>query len=277
MNNSQEDKFRLEGLILGDSTYEAGLLARKMGDSAGEVLRKLISNKDPHVRQNVLELAGELEGVDNARLILASLNDEDTDVRILAGSLLDVCTHKELLPVLLDAMKKQSEKKIPDQKLLGSLALQIGVVGGPEQIPALKESGKKVTDPEHHRQFMLARARLGDSEARADLIRRLEHPIASERFQALRDCIYVQDKTLAANFWLALHDYREVIMLTLPGSPQQVGARICDVAVYVMKNLGYTFTFPVDSLWTRKDVEIEEARKVVAEIVKNQSGTGIHP
>ena len=259
MHEPQDDKARLKELIVTDKVYEAGLLARKMAGAAAGAMHPLLKHKEPRVRRNVIEVAGELGGVENARLILAGLDDGDGEVRSLAALFVDVCAHKELLPSLLSVMEKQS-----DQMLLGSLALQVGTLGGREQIPALKEFGKKVSDPEQSRYFSLAKAKLGDGEARDELVRRFTHPDAPVRFQALRDCLYVLDKTLAAEFGPALEDYRDVIKLTLPESREQVSARVCDAAVYVMKNLGYAFSFRVDSLWVRKESELKEARGVVA-------------
>jgi HEAT repeat protein len=252
-------KESLRDLILRSQVFEAVTLAREMGGVRDEVLRELIPHEDARVRRDVLEVAAELDDASSGRLVLGALEDPDGEVQTLAAALVDVCGHRELLPDLLEAIEKHDESG-----LRGDLALQIGSVGGAPQIPTLREYLRGSVDDSLRRKLQLALARLGDEAARQDLIRRLENGDAGVRFDALQDCLYVQDRSLAEHFGPALQDYREIIELTVPEDPVDATARICDSAVTVMQNLGYAFTFSAEDLWVRSEAELEEARAIVS-------------
>ena len=109
-----------------------------------------------------------------------------------------------------------------------------------------------------------ALARLRDRDARQALVDRLLDDQLGVRFNALQDCVYVQDPTIAAHFGPALADLRDVVTLTIPEEQPTVVARIADVAAMVMANLGHQLSYPAEVLTRFSNAQLEEARKVVA-------------
>jgi HEAT repeat protein len=254
----EELRGQLRSFILGDRVFEAEQILKKMGQDASPVLQELSKSKKTRVRTNVLELAGQLGDVESCRLILRSLDDPEEEVRNLATFQLNKCSHRELIPEMTTALEEH-----PDPQTRGTLSLQLGMIGSKEQIPPLRKYHNQAKDPELRHQIGLALTRLEDSDARHELVQRLLRRDQSARYGALQDCVYIQDKSLAAYFGPALEDLRNAIQVTLPEEKPTVYARICDVAVSVMAALGYKFSFSAESLGIRSPEELEEAKKIV--------------
>ena len=252
---------QLRNFILSDQVFEAETTLKKIGKDAVPVLRELIKSEKVRVRSNVLELAGQLGDIESCSLILRALDDPDDEVRNLAIFQINKCSHRELIPDMFIALERHS-----DPRTRGTLSLQLGMIGNKDQIPLLKKYLGKAKDPELRHQIGLALTRLGDLEARAALIQRLSDGDSSVRYRALQDCLYIQDKSLAAYFTLALEDFRNVVQLTIPGEKPAVYARICDIAVTVMEGLGYKFSFTAETVQIRSGKELEEAKKIVSSI-----------
>jgi HEAT repeat protein len=258
MTEREAKRVELREQILSDNLFEAETLAPEMAGDAHRVLQELAGNNDAHVRSNVLELAGTLGGADCGRLILRGLDDPNWDVKEVAASLIDVCAHRELLPEIVKAMEDHDEPSIR-----GDLALQVGMIGTEEQIPILQRYRREASDDELNHKLSLALARLGDTDAKGQVVAGLHSSDTSVRFSALQDCLYIQDKDLVRHFGPALEDYQEVVVLTIPEETPTVTARICDVAVSTMANLGYPLSYSAEDLWVRTLAELEEARKIV--------------
>jgi hypothetical protein len=258
MANTDELKTRFRALLLAGRGFEAETLAQELGKEAAPVLLTLSQSDSAAVRKAVLEVAGQVRDAGSCRVIVQSLDDRDAEIQELAGFLLRVCAHRELLPELLEAIKKHATPR-----LRGALALQIGMVGGATEIPRLRAYKGRTTDPQLVSELNLALARLGDAEARSALIARLQSLDVMVRYHALQDCLYVQDRTLAAHFGPALNDFRDVVQLTIPEESPTVYARVCDVAVMVLANLGFTLTYPAEDLVRHSNAELDEARRIV--------------
>ena len=124
---------------------------------------------------------------------------------------------------------------------------------------------KQLTDLE--RSLTLAATRLGDEDSRKALILRLVTPGAPSRFQALQDCVYVGDRSLAAHFGPALADHTDVFSLNIPEEPPE-HARVLDVAIHVMGQLGLVLTFQVEALARFSRENVEESQRIVAAMTR---------
>jgi len=264
MPSIQELRSQLASMITRGLGFEAEKIAQTLGKDAAPVLMQMIQHESPDVRRTALEVAGQNRDAENCKVVIRSLDDPDPEIQNLAAFMVLNCSQAELLPQLMEAMKKHSAPGIR-----GPLALQVGIAGGKGEIPVLRKYRSAASDPKLQHDLELALARLGDSRARSELVERITSQDPATRYGGLQDCIYVQDKSLARHFSLPLHDLRDIVQLTIPEDGAQVYARICDVAAMVMANLGYPMSFPAEGLERRTHEQLEEARKIVAALPGN--------
>lgn len=251
-----EGNTELIRLILDGRKSEAGALARSLGPAAGNSLLEVSSNGKASVRMLALELAGANPSAGSCRTILGRLSDSNGTIRGVAGSMIAYCTDHQNAPDLLEALEQHKDPSVRNA-ILG----QVGIAGGPAEVPILR---KLRNDPEVSDAASLALAQLGDENERKKLIARLQDPDAQVRTKALRDCMTIRDRKLAAWFGPSLEDFRDVLPITGPHEGPMVYARVCDFAVLVMAQLGFKFSFPVEFLERRPDEQIREAGQVVA-------------
>ena len=262
VKNMQEAKTELKHLILTGRKQEATTLARSLGPQAGDVLLEASSNNKASVRMLALELAAANPSPGSCRTILGRLSDSNATVRSVAGNLIGQCQDHDNARDVVDALEQQNEPSIRR-----ALVSQLGVIGGPEHVPVLRELR---LEPAVSEVASLALVQLGDSAERRKLINRLQDPDPQVRTNALRDCMTVRDPKIAAWFGPALDDSRDVLPITGPHEGPMVYARVCDFAVLVMAQLGYRFSFPVEFLERRPPEQIREARKVVDAMVREK-------
>ena len=258
MATTEELKTQLAAQIEQGRGFEAEQTAKTLGADASPVLTRFLQHKSADTRRIAMETAGQNANPGNCRVIILFLDDPDPEIRDLATALLGKCTHPPLLPDLV-----QSSKKHPEPAIRGPLVLQIGIVGGKTEIPLLQSYYPTTKESRLHRDLDLALARLGEEGACNRLIGRIEDPDAGTRYQALQDCIYVRDKSLVKHFGPALKDYRVVVRVSIPENPVPKDARMCDLAVMVMANLGHPLSYPGEPLQPRLELQLEEARKAV--------------
>lgn len=249
---------RLRDLILQGKGFEAETLGRELGVKSDPVLESLFGDSSAKVRRSVLEVASQAKTPGSSRVILKGLDDPDSEIRDLSKYLVGTCSQPEVLPDILRAMDEHQ-----DPALRSVLALQVGIIGSKTEIPKLHGYQKTTTDSELLQNLDLALARLGDPDARNVLIDRIHQTELMVRFRALQDCLYVQDPSLINHFQPALTDYRDAILITIPEAPQQVRARICDVAVMVMANLRCSFSFSGLNLRRFTQEELLEAQRML--------------
>jgi hypothetical protein len=252
------EKTELKQLILLERKEEAGKLAHSMGSAAGEVfLESSLSNKGS-VRLLVLELAAANPSIGSCRTVLGRLSDSNATIRSLAASLIpQCCQNRGTAPDLLRALQES-----PEPATRSAIVAQLGIAGGPEQVPLLRKLlSDGDTDVTHA--ASLALVRLGDTVERQKLIRRLQDRDPQVRTNALRDCMTVRDPKLAAWFGPALDDVRDVVPISGMHAEVPVYARVCDYAVMIVAQLGYRFSFSVEFLERRSPEQIREAKQIV--------------
>jgi len=251
----QEAANQLKLLLMAGNKDAAGVLLRSLGAQAGDTLLEASGGQRAPARTLALELAAENPSPGSCRTILARLSDSNASVRSLAGNLIGQCRDRQNAPDLTHALEQEKEPATR-RALVG----QLGVAGGPDQIPLLRRLTRQ---PSVAGAAWLALAQLGDAQARRQLIERLQDPDAQARTGALRDSIAVRDAQLAAWFGPALADWRDAVPITGPHEGPTVYARVCDFAVLAMAQLGYRFSFPVEFLERLSLEQIEEARAMV--------------
>lgn len=271
MNANDKLKAELRSQIVIKQVADATATARQLGSESGEVLAELANHQKSSVRLAVLDVAAEVPSAGASRAILSRLRDSNLNVAGTAHSLISCCTQQAVVPDLFEAMRQHSDPKIG-----ATLALQIGVVGARQDINGLSRYGTSATDPQLAHDIGLALARLGDEGEREALIARLIDDDAQIRFQTLRDCEYVQDKTLAAHFGAVLEDERDVVNISHPNSAPEF-VRVCDIAVQVLYNLDYKLSFDAGfpDRWTLE--QLQEAKAIVARLAPPETEPSEQP
>jgi HEAT repeat protein len=245
--------------ITAQQVSGARAAAERMGAAAGPVLAALAKDPKSSVRLLVLELAPLAPSFDSSRAVIGLLDDPNTTVRAVAKGDLAVCFQKEAVPELLRALEKK-----PDAELTAAIIRQVGIAGDKSNIGILQRYASS-SDPQVSHTAMIAMARLGDSAQRARIIADLTSMDMQVRVQALRDCQYVGDKSLAKHFVPILDDSRDFMVTTPPHIEPMVVVRVCDIAVQTMAYMGFQFSFPAQFLARRTAAELAEAKKLAAD------------
>ena len=250
------DQRMLAQQIMAQQVPEARATTERIGAAAGPVLAEMAKQPKSAVRLLVLELAPLAPSPDGARAVIGLLGDSNSTVRAVAKSDLAVCFQKEVVPDLVRALESK-----PDGEVTAALILQIGIAGDKSHIPTLQ---RYLRDPDKQVSHAAsnAMARLGDAAQRGRIIADLKNPDPPVRVQALRDCQYVSDKSLAREFGLALDDTRDFMMSTPPHIEPVVWVRVCDIAVQTMAYMGFQFSFQAQFLERRSWPELLEAKKL---------------
>ncbi len=137
----------------------------------------------------------------------------------------------------------------------------------PAICPQLRLEFRNTLEPGFRNDISLAMARLGDQQHRQELIRRLTATDEAARVDAMRDVLYVGDPRLARYFRPVLEDRRDAVVISPPHEPL-VTARVCDVAVQTLAGLGVKFSFAAFPTRRFKEMEIQEALRMVTALEK---------
>jgi hypothetical protein len=252
---TMDDRTLLKDLVLAGRKEEAAKVARSLGPQAGEALLEASSSPKSSVRMLALELAADNPSPGSCRTVLGRLSDSNVTVRSFAGGLVRICRDHDNALDLVKALDQQQ-----DASIRNTLVAQLGIAGSPENVPLLRRLSH---DPQLANSASLALVQLGDSDARRQLIKRLSDDDIQTRTGALRDVLTVGDPKLAAWFGPALADVRDAVPISMPHASPAVYARVCDFAVFIMAQLGYHFSFPVNFLERRSLEQIREAARMV--------------
>ncbi len=250
---------QLRDYILHDNSLEAEEFVRQHSAESEPVLQEFSHSKNPDIRRIVVELAGISPSLRNCRLLLNCLSDPAIEVKELSISLIRRCGQPEMVSELVEALEQHLA---PD--VLSAIALLIGQVGGDSEIEplnALRRTRKNEPDLDHD--ISIALARLGNTGALGELHQRLSSDVdPGDRVSALNDCLYVGDRSLVAYFGPALNDYRDMVALSIPENPPMEYARVADIAVFVMVQLGVKLSYPLDELKRLPHDKLEEASRL---------------
>jgi hypothetical protein len=251
----------LRSQILARNGTDARQTANRMGPAAGEILRELAGHNQTSVRQLVLELAAENPSAGSSRAILSRLSDGSATIRSIAGSLIGLCTQKEIVEDLFQTLDLNL-----DPSVTSAVVLQIGIAGERTHLPRLSKYRDRQSDPEIVHDCGLAMARLGDLGEHRRVIEQLSDADLNVRVRALRDTHYLADRHLAMHFLPALEDRREATMISGPHEVPPRYARVCDIAIQAMAVLGWELSFSGRVLERHDERRIAEAIALVRTI-----------
>jgi hypothetical protein len=252
----------LRKLIVSGKTIEAEDLAKEIGELSTPVLLDLENSSDAGVRELVLALASMVHGESLCPLFIRRLSDAEPSIREFAALQIPRCHYRSLAPDLVQAGDKHAEFRSP-------IALALGQAGTGAHMPILRKWRDDGKSAQLTHDVGLALAKLGDPDARGELVKRLNLGAADTRAEALRDCVYVGDRSLVAAFGPALLDHTDVTALSIPEHRPMLFARVADIAVLTMIQLGATLSFPLDRLRRLTDAQLAEAEKYVAQLAKH--------
>lgn len=251
---------QLKEHIQRDNSLEAERFVRLHPVESEPVLESFSQSNNTDIRRIVVELAGIHASPGNCRLLLGRLADNEMEIRELAKAQLGYCNISGLLPDLVEALQQYDD---PDT--LSVLVLLIGQIGGKSEIEPLtqlRDSHQQDDGLEHD--ISLALAKLGNANAIEQLRQRLESNIdQTDRVSALNDCLYVGDPSLVAYFGPALRDHRDTVALSIPENPPMEYARVVDIAVFTMAQLGVRLPYRLDELTRLSEEQIQQASLIV--------------
>ena len=255
VNPGNSTKAQLASQIVARNADHAKFLAQRMApEDVGEVLAETASNPKDSVRLLTLEFAADHPSVGASRAILSRLFDADPAIRSVAAGIIGRCQQRSMTPELIATMKRDLPLDVK-----GTLARQVGLIGGPEALSPLEEIYQRTRDPGFRRDLSLAMARLGQTQYKDEAIERLGDSGADARVQALRDIEYIGDKTLVRHFGGALEDRRDVLDISPPHEFPVVWVRVCDVAIQSMAILGVPLSFSGLTLQRWDERQVAEA------------------
>jgi HEAT repeat protein len=260
--SSESRRELLRKLIVSGKTIEAEDLAKEIGELSTPVLLELENSPDAGVRELVLALASMVQGESLCPLFIRRLSDAEPSIREFAALQIPRCHYHSLAPDLVRAGNEHTEFRSP-------IALALGQAGTVAHMPILKKWRDEGKSAQLTHNIGLALAKLGDPDARGELVKRLSLGAADDRAQALRDCVYLGDRSLIAAFGPALLDRTDVTALSIPEHRPMLFARVADIAVLTMTQLGTQLSFPLDRLRRLTDAQLAEAVQYVAQLAKH--------
>jgi len=238
-SKSQDHKFREEKKMnlplelermLSEGEWRAIELAEQLGNKAWPAIKNGASMSGYRSRQVAMACAGRIGG-DTAGIILAQgLSDGNVNVRLTAAAQLSVNPPENAKTAVLETLSKSSELDIREM-----LALAAGYLPGKDTMEVLRPlaEGKDVLGFNARS----ALAKLGDPEARKQLISSLSSKEPRVRYETLAQLRYVNDRTLAKYAKDLLWDKASALLI----GPERNRRfrRVCDQAVdtlvYLMK------------------------------------------
>lgn len=250
---------KLREAIVAANYLEAERLAKELGEESTPVLLEFEKSPTIKVRKMIVGLASMAGGAGACRLILRMLADRESQVRELAAAFVPQCNAPAILPQLNEALGVTHEPLAR-----GRLARAVGEAGTSASIPLLRRARKDADTAELVRDIDAALARLGDEEALDRLVAKLQEGDSNTHVEALADCVYIGRAELARNFGPALKDRTDVTVLSIPKDPPMKYARVADIAVFTMHQLGIVMPFPVELLDRLSDSQLDEAYRLVA-------------
>ena len=258
--SSVQRRGRMSDLIAQVRAHDpsATLLAAEMGPSAAESLIPLTRDSNEEVREIALLCLAETGGSGAVRAALARLNDPAPMVRGAALRGLERLVRPADVPALLHALEATD-----DAGARRYVALLIGRIGAPRDIPALQAACGKRADTDTQEGCVAALAQLGDPPMREEFLRRL----TTSRDRALARMLEYAEAIRAA--WLLpalgqlLDDRTEIRWIGVDGLPGPKSLRVADIALNLIAEIsGHRFSFPVAPNVNYTDAQLAEARSV---------------
>jgi HEAT repeat protein len=230
--------------MLREGSWRAVELAQQLSDAAWPAIRKGASMPDYRSRQIAMTCAGRIGGGTAGLILAQGLSDENVNVRVTAAAQLSANPPATAKAAILDTLLKSSESDIREM-----LALAAGYLPGKSTMDALRSlAGGKDAFSKNAR---MALAKLGDPEARKEMISNLSAKDPHVRYETLGQLRYVDDRELSKHAKDLLWDKASAQRIGPERNPRF--RRVCDQAVdtlvYLMK-LSPPFITSVETIYS---------------------------
>lgn len=234
--------------------------AGRIGPEAAPELVGLLDDEDEEVRELAVHCLNAAGGDEARKGLRKALRDSADDVRSAAARFVRAQSRAEDVPDLASELVSNEDEFVREQ-----IALALGALGGPEARRALMARLKDEQDADTRHGISLALARLKNPEHRQAFLERLGAESPGARAKALRDYVYVQDRSLMPEIAPLLDDTREAVDVGPSHGPFWI--RVCDVAIQSLDTvLDHPFSFPVDPARHFTPQERNEAKAVIAKV-----------
>ena len=243
---------------------KASSLAAKIGPEANPELIKLAGHDDPDVRRVALYCLRETGGLDAAQSMATALLDKNAQVRAAALKGLYVRPEKGAYVQTLAAFDRSDDSYTRQQ-----IALIVGLMGQPSAKDDLKSRWAKLEDDEVAEGVVTALAMLGDPEAKAEFVKRLQASRNETRARYLEHCEYIGQPWLVKGLLPLLDDQTPMVRIGTDGDqPHNEYLRACDIAVNLTASIsGAKFGFAVGGDANYGETELTEVRAFIGSYV----------
>ena len=208
--------------LLAEGNWSAVDHATALGTSAFPALEEAMNMPDYRSRQIAVVCAGRIGGEAAGHILGRGLSDVNVNVRLAAAGQLSMNPPETVKDTLLDTLSEGGETDIQEM-----LALGAGYLPGERTVGILKsltsESGPV------SKSATMALAKLGDTDAKRQIIENLSAEEAGVRYETLAALRYINDVELAEHARNLLSDKANAKLV----GPQRrrLYRRVCDQAV----------------------------------------------
>lgn len=207
--------------------------------AAFELLEKGLKHPNEDVRElSVLALEKRPEPKGLA-LLLDALKDDDLSVQMVA---VEVISKRPFSHIVSDLQHVLMEI---EPEIQAEIVLLIGLADDKTQkdfLGNLLPKAQRQNEEELSQNIVLAMARLGDSEAQQQIIRKLQSEDVADQRDAIEDLEYINDAKLLVHLKPLLNDTTDA--MDIGKTPKNFYLRICDLAVLcVQKITKFEFSF----------------------------------
>jgi hypothetical protein len=260
-SNPQKNIMSTERLVklVKDGNTEANAVAAELGVSAAAVLAALASDPKPRVRHTAM-ICLETVGGDKA-IETAMAHMEDADEQTAGQALMVLLRHPpqgrdgELLTGFDHG--KYAATRLQTPLIAGRLAPNVD----PEP---WKKRYAAEQDAEVKENLLVALARMGNAEARAEFARRLKTDPDSDAPRWIEHAKYMEDPWVVPHL-IALLDRRGHAMDLAPDFKNPLPQRVCDLAAKAVVEISKAkVDFPMERVIPFTDDELAAIRRAVS-------------
>lgn len=251
----------VRGVLAKD--YGVQLAAKQLGAAAVPSLAPLTRDADAEVRELAVYCLDQASGPGVGEALVGVVGDADEQVAAAAVKAL----HRHVTAPLYGALLAAYDRR-PSAFVLRELALVMARLRG--QIPGsdLAARAKVETVPEAQEGLLVARARLGDAEAREVFVARLHGARGAEQRRFLEYVAYQDDPWPAKHLAPLLDDETAVLRIGVDARPDLIDTlRVCDLALVLAVTLASLRpSFPVVRAKNYGHAERDEVKALLARL-----------
>lgn len=237
--------------------YAATNVAASLGAAAVPGLSGLVRDPDEEIRHLAVYCLIETADPQAAAPLGWALFDADPQVAMTAAKGFSKVATPAHTPLLLQALDRSTEPLVKRE-----IALVLGGVAAPADIPEIKKRWEKEADPDARQGLTAALAKLGDDDARTTFDKALRGTTGPARLRYMELAEWIHEPWLLPALTEILNDPTDILRVAVDARPDLIQAlRACDLAVVLIADLtAATFTFPVTRAHNYTSSELDEVR-----------------